>query len=65
MFLCGVPESMKLRKRHRECNMRFLDYIKGLLFYSLEMKPSGVSQYQTLMISSELFWMCVWRGIKF
>ncbi len=39
--------------------MRFLDYIKELLFYSLEKKPSAVSQYQTLMISSALFLMCV------
>lgn len=29
------------------------------------MKPSAVSQYQTLMISSELFSMCVWGWIKF
>ncbi len=59
MFPRGVRESMKLRKRQRECNMRFLDYIKELLFYSLEKKPSAVSQYQTLMISSALFLMCV------
>lgn len=42
--------------------MRFLDYIKELLFYSLEKKPSAVSQYQTLMISSALFLMCVCVG---
>ncbi len=55
--------------------MRFLDYIKELLFYSLEKKPSAVSRYQTLMISSALFLMCVcvcvcvcvclWGGFKY
>lgn len=33
--------------------MRFLDYIKELLFHSLEMKPSAVSQHHTVMISSQ------------